>query len=342
MQREDRNLHVLELTQHERMAMESIVRGLPPLDIRNVNDERLTETELLGRRVPVRIADALIRFRKHSNSEGTLLLRNLPVDDVLPATPSDGRLAEAKKSTISEYNLLLLLQFLGDPIAYEDEKEGLLIQNVCPVQGCEELQENTGSTYLEFHTEDGFHPYKPDFIGLFCLRPDHEGVAKTITSSIRMAIQKIPATAVSLLREPHFRISPASSFGYGGYAGDKLPECSRTIPVLSGSLTDPDMCIDFFLMRGTHPAAQWALDVLKEALTSSVQEFSLRPGDLLIVDNRKAAHARTSFEPRYDGFDRWLQRLFVTNDIRRSADGRWRDGYVCSPLFTLTKRHHSM
>ncbi|SEM63485.1 hypothetical protein SAMN05444354_12017 [Stigmatella aurantiaca] len=45
---------------------------------------------------------------------------------------------------------------------YSDEKEGVLIQNICPVAGHEAKQENTGSTYLGFHTEDGFHPDKPD------------------------------------------------------------------------------------------------------------------------------------------------------------------------------------
>lgn len=331
----EHNAHVLELTAQEREELAALIAGLPPLDVRCVDEQTLTRLELLGHRVPVRIAEALIRFRKHGNREGALLLRNLPTDSALPATPADGRWSAAKTTTVSEYNLLLLLQLLGEPIAYEDEKEGVLVQNICPVAGCEERQENTGSGYLEFHTEDGFHPYKPDFVGLYCLRPDHDGMAKTITASIRKAVELIPETAVFLLRKPHYRITLSSSFRHGKYMEGTSLAYSRTIPVLSGSWLDPDMCIDFYLMQGINPRAQWALDVLKEALESCVSEYILCPGDMLVVDNRKAAHARTAFRPRYDGADRWLQRLLITRDIRRSASSRRREGHVCSPLFTL-------
>jgi L-asparagine oxygenase len=39
-------------------------------------------------------------------------------------------------------------------------------------------------------------------------------------------------------------------------------------------------------------------------------------------------HGRTGFAPRYDGKDRWLQRTFVMNDLRRSRFQRPGDGYV--------------
>ena len=58
-----------------------------------------------------------------------------------------------------------------------------LAQNACvlarrDVPGKEAKQENGGSVLLEFHTEDGFHPYKPDFLGLLCLRSDHAGIRR--------------------------------------------------------------------------------------------------------------------------------------------------------------------
>ena len=45
-------------------------------------------------------------------------------------------------------------------------------------------------------------------------------------------------------------------------------------------------------------------------------------GDILLFDNRRVMHARTPFEPRYDGTDRWLQRVIITDDLGRSEGRR--------------------
>jgi hypothetical protein len=42
----------------------------------------------------------------------------------------------------------------------------------------------------------------------------------------------------------------------------------------------------------------------------------LGPGDLLVIDNKRCAHARSSYAARFDGHDRWLQRAYVRRDIR--------------------------
>lgn len=119
--------------------------------------------------------------------------------------------------------------FLGEPIAYEDEKEGLLIQNICPVKGQEKKQENTGSNYLNFHTEDGFHPYPPDHLALLGLRSDHEKIAETITASVRNVVDTLPGTAVMLLRQPLYRLHPSSSFKLNQHE-----DYSVRLPVLTG------------------------------------------------------------------------------------------------------------
>src|SRR5450631_1848766 len=144
------------LDNQEREAINDIINQLPPVDLRRLDGSNIfTLVELAKRHIPERIAAELIEFKRNSNSYGTLLFRNLPVDASLPPTPEDGSISRAKASSISEYNLLLLMMYLGEPIAYADEKEGALIQNICPVKGFEDKQENIGSTYLEFHMEDG-------------------------------------------------------------------------------------------------------------------------------------------------------------------------------------------
>jgi L-asparagine oxygenase len=266
----------------------------------------------------------LIEFRRRSNHAGTLILRGLPTDPDLCPTPVDGRATRDKTTSVSEHSLLLTMLILGEPIAYLDEKAGALIQNICPVRGQEDLQENTGSAYLEFHVEDGFHPYKPDYLGLVCLRADHEGIAKTTTASIHRVLDRLPTPAMLLLRRPLFRLRPSTSFGGG--------ESSPPIPVLTGHWLDPELCVDHFLMEALTPGAEWALELLKQQLVDAALEHTMHPGDLLIVDNRAAVHGRTGFRPRYDGQDRWLQRLFVVRDFRRSSASRAVGGHQCTPI----------
>jgi L-asparagine oxygenase len=243
-------------------------------------------------------------------------------------TPPDGRVTQDKPTMASEYSLLLTMMYLGEPIAYQDEKEGMLIQNLCPVRGQEHKQENTGSVFLEFHTENGFHPFKPDFIGLCCLRADHERVAKTATASVWRALETLSADTIALLRKPAYRTRLPSSF----LKRQTKAAYASPVPILSGGAEKPELCIDFYATDGLSTEAQHAFEALKRALEHVIIEVVLLPGDLLLIDNRVAVHARTDFQPRYDGQDRWLQRLFVLQDLRRSLVGRPLCSHVCRPM----------
>ena len=134
-------------------------------------------------------------------------------------------------------------------------------------------------------------------------------------------------SVIRLLGEPLYRLKLSTSFNDGANARYTNP-----LRVLSGHLLEPDICIDHFLMEGITPEAQWALDYIKRAMLTVVVEHVLEPGDLMIVDNRMAAHGRTPFKPTYDGHDRWLQRMFVVRDHRASSASRGIGGYQCAPL----------
>lgn len=320
--------HILTLTSEEAEALRSCLCDLPTIDIPTFSSDVATCAELAHRQVPQRLAKLLINFRRNSNAYGMLLLRNLPTDPVLPPTPQDGQPSHEKTTQVSEGLLLLLLTYLGEPIAYADEKDGAIVQDICPVAGCESRQENTGSAFLEFHTEDGFHPYKPDYVGLICLRPDHDRCARTACASIRRALPLLSSRTIALLRQPQYRIRLASSF----QTGEQEFVYSQPLPVLSGDTLEPELCIDFFAMDALTPAAGAALALMRGALERVLVDHVLTAGEMLIVDNRVAAHARTAFQPRYDGSDRWLQRMFAAQDFRRSRASRPNRGHVCTPL----------
>jgi L-asparagine oxygenase len=290
--------------------------------------ELLVEAEVTMRETSPELLRRLIDFRLASNRDGVLLLRGLPLDEPLPGTPAKGTFTGCWQDlAVSTITQLMLMSVLGDAIAYADEKNGHLVQDVCPVPGAEHLQENTGSCLLELHSEDGFHPNKPHFLALYCLRADHDRQALTVASGIRAALPALGAGDVAALRQPWFRIRVSSSF-----TGPDRVSYSARMPVLSGSAADPDLCVDFHAMEAITPEGADALAALRCSMLDTLVGAVLEPGDMLIVDNRKAVHGRTDFRPRYDSQDRWLRRCFAVTDIRASDWARPPASRVHQPL----------
>jgi Taurine catabolism dioxygenase TauD, TfdA family len=112
--------------------------------------------------------------------------------------------------------------------------------------------------------------------------------------------------------------------------GTALPAAS---PVLTGPDGRPAICVDFDDTRAGDPQAAQAFEALYDALWEVRQEFALAPGDMAIIDNTMALHGRTAFTPRYDGYDRWLQRLFTVRSLSDVVDLVAADSiFRCLPL----------
>ncbi|MET7618414.1 TauD/TfdA family dioxygenase [Streptomyces sp. NPDC005408] len=287
----------------------------------------LHAVELAAAALPASVRRELISFRDNGNPSGCLLLTGLPIGE-LPPTP-DRTEDEPPWTRIPVATLaqLMVMSVLGRSISYSDEKGGDLVQDVCPKHGAERRQENSGSVLLELHTEDGFHPSAPHFLSLICLRADHDGVAATVTAGIGDVLPSLDAETVAALRRPEFRIRFSTSFVQDESAEVLTP----LMPVLSSGPGCPDLRVDFNATIATTPPAQAALDRLEDAMLLSLKGLVLQPGDLVVIDNRRAVHGRTDFTPRYDGDDRWLRRSFVVTDLR-PVGGRLEQGRSHKPV----------
>jgi alpha-ketoglutarate-dependent taurine dioxygenase len=58
-----------------------------------------------------------------------------------------------------------------------------------------------------------------------------------------------------------------------------------------------------------------ALNVFTKAVERNTQTVFLKTGDLLVLDNNITVHGRTAFQAKYDGTDRWVQRVVVSKEI---------------------------
>ncbi|MEU6392972.1 TauD/TfdA family dioxygenase [Streptomyces sp. NPDC046939] len=270
--------------------------------------------------LPTDIFQQVLDFGRHVDTPGVALVSNLPVDAELPGTPTDGGPSTDKTSFVAEGVLLGLSGLLGEPMGVLTEKAGQLIHDVVPVPGGSKTQTNQGSeVFLNFHSDimhDVIGRYdvaNPDFLVLSCLRADHDGVAGTFYADARDISAALPPTVLETLRSPLFRLNAPGSYVRDVADGQEV--LSDPVPMISGHTAYPEIAIS---ANGVHPltsGAREALDILQEVCREVAHSVHLRPGQALLINNRKGVHARSTFTARYDGQDRWLQRTYVRRSL---------------------------
>jgi L-asparagine oxygenase len=274
----------------------------------------------LSCRLPVRLREAIRAYRHDPGPDGTLLVRGLPIDPSrLPTTPTVAESVQRTATVPAAVAVLVGMQ-LGELVAYRDEKGGALVQDVLPVPGRELSQSNAGSVPLHLHVENAFHAARPDYVGLICLRNGLRGQAGTLVVSIRQVLAALSPADAAVLRQPRFLTAPPPSFHRG--------EVTAAHSVLDGCPDDPDICLDLHATQALDDRARAALDRLRAAMERAATALVLAPGEMALLDNRLVLHGRTRFTPRYDGQDRWLHRIYVHLDYRRSRALRACNGAV--------------
>ena len=123
-------------------------------------------------RPALEVDDALVGFasplapRRSAADPQRADRRSCPPTPGTPTTP-------AAKDLASELTLLTVARRLGQPVGYLPEHGGRIVQNIVPTRADADRQVSTSSrSKLMFHTETAFHPHRPRYLLLLCLRGD--------------------------------------------------------------------------------------------------------------------------------------------------------------------------
>jgi L-asparagine oxygenase len=267
----------------------------------------------------------LLFFRASPYAPGALLITGLPIDHDLPPTPAEGASGPLKSGRISELSILTVAVLLGEPIAYRAEKNGTMVQNVFPTRSQRDTPSNESSAApLGFHTELAFsrqfadrplHEASPDYVLLIGLRCPADRLASTVVVDASDACARLGARQLTALRAPQFQLMAPYSFTRDS---DGSRPWSPPVALLHGPQDAPSLAFD--TACGVRPLTAEAAEAI-QALTDACrdpelsQSVQLRAGDLLAINNRRCAHSRGSFPARFDGQDRWLQRVYVRQSI---------------------------
>ena len=193
------------------------------------------------------------------------------------------------------------------------------MQNIVPTKASQTEQTSTSSkTNLYFHTEAAFHPYRPKWLALLCLKGDSS--AHTTICNVYDIVHALPEDICDALSFPEFVTGVDISYTYSNSTSLSAPH-----RVLEGTPNKPRILWDWSLTQGLTDRARQALLVLKDAVRAVQSYVVLEPGDMLLIDNTILVHGRSPFKPRFDGTDRWLQRTFVLADTNIPYDAFTQD-----------------
>ncbi len=300
-------------------------------DFDSAEDPRfLLDAPVYARELPRRVQEHLNRFRR--TEPGYAIISGYPVEDA-EVGPTPGHWNElTTPSPTLERDLLLVLfsALLGDVFGWATQQDGRMVHDVLPIKANEGQQLGSAAdVLLDWHTEDAFHPHRPDWVVLACLRnPTDTPTTIALADDLRL-----PAEDIRVLFEPRFRILPDNSHlpqhnsatGADFDAVQRLLADSPSIPLMWGDPDRPYMRVDrsFWRVADTADAeAVRALAAFTAEIERKLRDVVLRPGDFCFLDNYKVAHGRKPFPARYDGTDRWLKRVCVTRDLRKSRTDR--------------------
>ncbi|WP_344456229.1 guanitoxin biosynthesis L-enduracididine beta-hydroxylase GntD [Actinocorallia aurantiaca] len=332
----------IRLTEEEAAAIAVLVDEVLDEDPDTPLELRVERLEVRAHELPERLRSVLAGFRVSGRPYGGFVISGLPVDEGgVGPTPTDYT-DEPRGREVDRAGCVLLMigSLLGDPFSYLTQQRGRMILDVFPVDGHEDSQLGSSSTVLlEWHNEDAFHPYRADWIMLLGMR-NHDRVPTMFAPLQDLELK--PETR-ELLFQDRYVIKPdeshtaefnADTTGYDNDAEVVEEAFARVrrmnsdpvrVPILSGDPQAPFVRLDpAFMERDLgDPQAEHSLGEVIGQFDERIRDVVLGPGEMLIIDNLRAVHGRRPFKARYDGTDRWLRRINVTADLRKTEGRRF-------------------
>jgi enduracididine beta-hydroxylase len=304
-------------------------------------EEFLNEADVIAHDLPRRIRRELRQFRLLEPEGAMLMVSGWPVDDEkIGPTPAHWKEHTVENDTRTEEMLLVLFaSLLGEPIAWSTQQDGRVVHDLLPIKGHEHEQVGTGSEeMITWHVEDAFHPFRGDYLGIMCLRnPDRVPTTFAPISKVQLSPDER-----AVLSSPHFTIRPDNSHlpknkGNGTVASpaeaalvekayrkiEQMCASPERISVLFGDPRTPYVRMDpYFMDPPEDPVVAGLFEELQRRVDAVLEDRPLEPGDICFIDNFQAVHGRKPFKARYDGRDRWLKRINVVRDLRKSREAR--------------------
>jgi hypothetical protein len=254
------------------------------------------------------LSSILTHMREREDAAPALWIKGVNFGFVPATSPDRCNLP----SSIPEGVLAGLANKLGTKLvgfAEEQLYSHPLFHDIRPVKGGKEGSVGDGKQPLDHHMDMSYMRNKaPNYVALACLR---EGTDKDVrtpfvdNSQLYKRILESYPEDVLVLRDPRsFSIRKPASTGGGLAEQGALLTHTNSGPVFW-------LRVDHKLMEPRHDKARRALEHVREIMQEiEVTDVHLNTGDVLLINNYKALHRRSSFAPTFTFADRLLMRSY--------------------------------
>jgi L-asparagine oxygenase len=326
------NSYIVELNENEISILKNIALKFnhDPSETPNIF---CNESKELSQFIPENIKQKLTSFAKYGFPEtGFLLFKNLPIyNREIGNTPETNNTKTGEKTLLAKIQALFL-QYISEMIAYEAEGYGRLFQDIVPIKSMATEQTSVGSNIeLEVHVEQAFSNLRPDIISLGCIKGDLD--ALTYILPVNKIIENLNKDENKLLFKPLWKTEVDLSFKLNGnqfIEGD----IRGPLAILNGSIEDPFLIFDQDLMFGLSNESNKMIKKIIDIYYQNRIIQNLKPGELILIDNKRSIHGRSPFYPKYDGNDRLLVRAFGTFNYEKSNFARPKDSRTISAIYS--------
>lgn len=282
----------------------------------------------------------LTELAAHIRTQPLLHLKEVFATAGLPQTPTGWVPIPTGAETRAALSAVILLAGACgmEVVSYGSENDGALFVNLVTLPGTGAIVEKSQSS-MKGHTDAATFPFRsttdpdfpkiapsPDIVFLVGLR-NPEGVP-TVLMPLPDILAKLDKADIQLLKEPNLVLSAQRTFVQG--TRHALGEAH----LLDGAAVLFDGPEGTWV-RYTH-SQSWVYDEsnlaviaaknnFEAACVASAQQIVLQPGELLLINNRKALHGRAKVGPEVGGNARWLVRSYGLDCSQVTSAQRYQD-----------------
>jgi hypothetical protein len=253
---------------------------------------------------------------KNKEDAGALHLTGLSItDELVGPTPLAHRSRGDRRIGAGEVTHGMMAPLVGSPFGWDTQQNGRCFTDVIAFENQRHQINASVSAESDFsyHSEDAFSDFLPDYLFLAGFR-NHEKASTTLSSLKGIAV---PDEAYRVLSQP------GRCWNRANLAHRNAPEGTAQ-KILWGSREEPYMRINVpnVVCAEGDTEAESALEWLKQQLEKNRESVVINQGDLLVINNMMCVHARDRFDAIYGLRARWLSRLAITHDLRKSRSLR--------------------
>lgn len=300
---------VIILSEEEKTEFIELTKPLYNISPSEEMNLYLSLAKYASEKIPTRIKKLLDEFLKNTTKSDVLLFKNIPYDKNI-VTPENNQYHTGENTILSKIQAIIN-EYIGEMVGYESEGYGRLFQDMVPNKKLSVTQTSLGSKVeLELHTEQAFSELRPDFLSLACLKGDTS--AKTYYFHIDQIVKQMTNEEMNYLKQKKWMIGIDQSFVMNGCSS----ELRGPLSIITENENNHQLVFDQDLMFGITEEATQLLMKIIDLYYLYRKEVTLNPGEILILNNKKLVHGRSSFSPKFDGNDRFIIRSFIMNDIK--------------------------